>query len=132
MNTALSMHSRHSDPQKRSIFPSVWGRRGFATTCLMPRFSNSRVKALLPRQVTWVRLAQLTFTKFGVMPIFRRPHNPRSSQRRRRGGGACSAPFAVASLRLTPLRTPHPRSVGLLLPPRACGTLVLAIEMLIQ
>ena len=40
-------------PQKRSILPSVCGRRGVATICWMPRFSSSRVNALLPRQVTY-------------------------------------------------------------------------------
>ena len=50
---ALSTHSRQSVPQKRSILPSVCGRRGVATICLMPRFSSSLVKALLPRQVTY-------------------------------------------------------------------------------
>ena len=57
-NTALSRHSRQSVPQKRSILPSVCGRRGAATTCLMPRFSSSLLKALLPRQVTyWLPLS---------------------------------------------------------------------------
>jgi len=36
----------------------VCGRRGAATTCLMPRFSSSLAKALLPRQVTyWLPLS---------------------------------------------------------------------------
>ena len=52
------MHSRHRVPQKRSILPRVCGRRGAATTCLMPRLSSSFVKALLPRQVTyWLPLS---------------------------------------------------------------------------
>ena len=48
---APSTSSRHSVPQKRSILPSVCGRRGLATICLMPRRSHSLVNALLPRQV---------------------------------------------------------------------------------
>ena len=52
-NTAVPTHSRHNVPQKRSIFPSVCGRRGEATTWRIPRCSNSLAKALLPRQVTY-------------------------------------------------------------------------------
>src|SRR5262245_45639094 len=46
-NTAASMHSRHSVPQKRSIFPSVCGCRGEATTCRTPRFSSFLGKGAL-------------------------------------------------------------------------------------